>query len=424
MVRNAYNGAIPYFSNPMNNSFAKTRLELLMLFLLYAIILPRVYMTHDMGAFKEWALYIHQHGLQNAYGSQTNYPPIFLHALYVYDLLQGTEANIMAHINNIKLLFLFFDFLPIIVLCAFRQRILSFNIPYLYLLINVAYLFNSMVWGQMDSMYVNVVFLAMVTGVFYPAVAAMLFVLAVNIKFQAIIFAPVLGIILLYSIKKLKTILVSAALAVAVQVLIFMPFIVSHNVGSVIYMYTHSVGYYPRVSISAFNLWYIILPQNPYEQNDSQPFLFATYRNIGLILFAVSSCAVLVVILKNMWQAKRKNIQLTDWHYQLLFLGSGMITFCFFYFNTQMHERYAHALLIFFFFYGVASKNYKLYALISIPYFLSLDKSFSYPDGYLPITHYKIIYASRIIAIWYTAAFIYSTYLFYTLAKKPATIAG
>jgi len=406
----------------MNNTLTRTRLELLMLFLLYAIILPRVYMTHDMGAFRDWALYIHRHGLQNAYGSQTNYPPVFLQALYIYDLLQGTEANIIAHINNIKLLFLFFDFLPVIVLCAFRQRILSFHIPYLYLLINVAYLFNSMVWGQMDSMYVNVVFLAMIAGVFYPAAAAMLFVLAVNIKFQSIMFAPVLGIIMLYSIKDLKTIVISAVLAVAVQVLIFMPFIVSNNVGSVIYMYTHSVGYYPRVSISAFNLWYLILPQNPYEQNDSQPFLFATYRNIGLLMFAVSSCAVLLVILKHMWQAKKKNIQLTDWHYQLLFLGSAMITFCFFYFNTQMHERYAHALVVFSFFYGVVSKNYRLYALISIPYFLSLDKAFSFPDGYLPIIHYKIIYASRIIAIWYTAAFIYSTYLFYNLAKKPTQI--
>ena len=144
----------------MDNSLTKTRIEVFMLFALYLIILPRAYMDYDMGFWREWALIIHRNGLANTYNSTINYLPIYVYGLYTYDLLQGTEANIIHNINNIKILFVCFDFLPIVVLCCFRQRILSFKIPYLFLLINIAYVFNSMVWGQIDSIYTNLAFLA------------------------------------------------------------------------------------------------------------------------------------------------------------------------------------------------------------------------------------------------------------------------
>jgi len=117
-------------------------------------------------------------------------------------------------------------------------------------------------------------------------------------------------------------------------------------------------------------------------------------------------------------QMRKKHLSFDGDAYQLLFLATGLLTLYFFYFNTQMHERYANPIIIFFFFYGVVSKNYKLYILASIPYLLSLDKCFSYPDGYLPVVHYKIIYASKIIALWYTATVIYGSWLFYQLVKR------
>jgi len=42
------------------------------------------------------ALYIHQHGLSNAYdaASPINYFPVFVYGMYFFDLLQGTDANI------------------------------------------------------------------------------------------------------------------------------------------------------------------------------------------------------------------------------------------------------------------------------------------------------------------------------------------
>ncbi len=96
----------------MDNSLKKTRIELIMLFALYIFILPRAYMEYDMGFWRDWAVSIHRTGLSNTYNSTINYFPVYIYMLYIYDLLQGTEANIIHNINNIKLFFVFFDFLP------------------------------------------------------------------------------------------------------------------------------------------------------------------------------------------------------------------------------------------------------------------------------------------------------------------------
>src|SRR5437868_4527980 len=107
------------------NTLTKNRIEILMLFSLYLVILPQAYMVYDMKLFQDWALFMHQHGLQNTYDLKSvNYPPVYLYGLYVYNLFQGSEAAIIHNINYLKIIYVFFDFLPVFVLCCFRQKIL------------------------------------------------------------------------------------------------------------------------------------------------------------------------------------------------------------------------------------------------------------------------------------------------------------
>ncbi|MES2703738.1 MAG: hypothetical protein V4649_13940 [Bacteroidota bacterium] len=396
----------------MQDGLKKARIELLLLFLLFTILLPRVYMEYDMGFWRDWALQIHHTGLSRAYDSSVNYFPLYVYALHVYDLLQGTEANIARNINSIKLLFVFFDFLPLIVLCCMRQRLLQYKIPHLYLLLNVAYVFNSMVWGQIDSIYTNLAFLAIVAGMAYPVAGVLLYLLALNTKPQAIEFLPVMFFVLAYSIRRFKTLLAAIAGAVVVQAVILLPFINTGGVEKLLYHATHKVDLYNKLSISAFNIWYLIQPGNPYFINDKDVFVLLSYKSIGLLLFGIASMLILIPLGRHMWLLRKNALQPHDKTWQLLFLGTGLLCLYFFYFNTQMHERYAHPIVIFFFFYAVVARDYKLYILASIPYFLSLDKAFSYPDGFLPITHYKVIFASKVIALWYTATVAYGSYLF------------
>ena len=390
----------------------RNRTEILLLFALYIIVLPRVYMTYDMGFWREWALYIHAHGLSAAYNSSINYFPVYLYGLYIYDLLQGSTEHISANINNIKLLFLFFDFLPLFVLCCFRQKILTFKIPYLYLLLNMAYMFNSMIWGQMDTMYTNLAFLAIVTGLVYPVPAVLLYLLALNTKPQAIEFLPVMVIVLYYSLSKIKTVVTAIVAAVALQILLLIPFMGNGGTGKLIYIATHAVDLYNKLSICAFNFWYLVAPGNPFFINDKDIFILLSYKTTGLLLFSAAVAATGWPLFRHFRQLRLTNKRVDNYSYQLLFLGTGMICLFFFYFNVQMHERYAHPIIILFFFYSVVSRNYKLYIVASVAYFLSLDKCF--PD-YLPVTHYKIIFASKIIALWYTAVVVYGSYLYYKL---------
>ncbi len=398
----------------MDKSLTRTRIEVLVLFALYLIFLPQRYMEYDMGFWRDWALTIHRNGLANTYNSTINYFPIYVYGLYIYDLIQGTEANIAQHINSIKVLFVFFDFLPIIVLCCFRQRILSLKIPYLFLLLNIAYLFNSMMWGQIDSIYTNLAFLAIITSVFYPIQGILFYLLALNTKQQAIVFLPIMTIVLSYSVRKWATLVIAIVLVCVTQVILLLPFLSSGGVQKLLAIAGNTVGLYHNLSICAFNIWYLITRDNPYFINDYDPYFLFSYRTYGLLMFVIASLLILIPTGRKIWRMRKENKIIDTKAYEWIFLASGLLCLNFFYFNSQMHERYAHPIVIFFFFYGVASKNYKLYILASIPYFLSLDKCF--PD-YLPITHYKIIYASKVIAIWYTATVVYGSYLFYKLTR-------
>jgi hypothetical protein len=396
----------------MDNSLTKTRIEIGLLLLLYMILLPRVYMDYDMGYWRQWAIYIHQHGLSSVYnaGSPINYFPVFLYGLSFFDLLQGTDAHIAAHINEIKLLFVFFDFLPLIVLCCFRQKILSYKIPHLFLLLNIAYVFNSLAWGQIDSIYVNLSFLAIVAGLLYPIPAVLLYVVALLTKPQAIEFIPILAGVLFYSIRNVRTAVDTLFSAVALKLAILAPFMHDGGIGRLTGFAAGSIGLYHNLSIGAFNIWYIITRGNPYFINDTSTYLLFPYRIWGFCLFGISALWLLIPFFKTV-AAARKNTSFGDREYRLLFLATGLLCLFFFYFNTQMHERYAQPIIIFFFFYGVVSRNYRLFVLASIPYFLSLDKCFSFPDGFLPIVHYKIIFASQVIALWYTALVGYGGWL-------------
>ncbi len=403
----------------MDNSLTRTRIEIMVLFVLYLFLLPVASMEYDMTFWRDWALTIHRTGLANTYNSSINYFPVYVYGLYVYDLLQGSEANIARNIHYIKVLFVCFDFLPLFVLCCFRQKILSFKIPHLFLLLNIAYVFNSMIWGQIDSIYTNLAFLAIITGICYPVAGMLLYLLALNTKQQAIVFLPVMFVVLLYSVRQYSTLLKIVFSVAALQMLLLLPFINSGGAGKLVTIAGKTVGLYHNLSICAFNIWYLITRGNPYFVNDNDTYLLLSYRITGLIFFTIATAFVFFPTLKKVWQLRIKGTAFDATTYEFLFLSTGLICLYFFYFNSQMHERYAHPIIIFFFFYGVVSRNYKLYILASIPYYLSLDKC--YPD-YLPIVHYKIIYASKIIALWYTATVIYGSYLFYQMNKRTAPI--
>ncbi|MEZ5016355.1 MAG: hypothetical protein R2800_04830 [Flavipsychrobacter sp.] len=397
------------------NSLKENRIVLLLLFLLYITILPRDYMIYDFDFWTNWAIYIHQHGITDVYNNDfmVDYHPIYLYLIWIYDKIQGNEFSIVQNINYLKLIPLFFDFLPIFILCGFRQKIVPYRIPFLFLLLNIAYMYTTLIWGQVDSVYCNLVFLALIVGFYKPVWSAALFALALGTKLQAIIYLPVLVIVWVYAVQNIKQAILLLATMCSTILLIALPFILAGNGSQLLAVVTSAVGRYPHVSVSGFNIWYLIYSGNPNHTVDTDTYFLLSFKNWGLLLFFIFSGITLLTVL---FKAIRMRLEATDKDelVKLLLLAGGLVTLYFYYFNTQMHERYAHAMIILFFFYGVYTKKYRLYILCSIPYFLSLEKSF--PE-YLDIEHYKFLFASKVIALWYTLTIGYAMYEFFKLYR-------
>lgn len=393
------------------NIMLRNRLLITLLFAIYIIIMPSENFVFDMDYWTRWALYIHEHGITQIYHApDMNYHPLLLYVLHIYDLIMGSKEAIIENINYIKYFPMIFDFLPIVVLCCFRQKMVEEKIPWAFLLLNIAYVYNSMIWGQFDSVHTAFCFLSLLYAFEKPYLAVTLFILGLVMKLQAIVFAPILGIVLIYSIRDIKKLVMVGLFGVAVLAFCLLPFIVTGELGGIWYVVTHAVGFYPRVGMGAYNFWQLMI-YDIYHTMDTTEFMGVTYKHIGLTLFGISSGLALLPLFFRIIRHVKAKEELSKDTKQMLMLAAGMVSLYFFYFNTQMHERYVHPVIIFFFFYAVYSKNYKLYIAASIPYLLSLDKIF--PE-FLPIPHdNKLIWSMQSIAVFYTLVLIYGSYLFF-----------
>ena len=287
------------------NGIVKARIELALLFVLFVFILPRQYFVWDFEFWINWALQIHRHGLTSIYDHPTtDYHPLYFYVIWLYDLIQGSEQNIIANINYLKLFTLPFDFLPVIVLCCFRQNIIKEPIPYMFLMLNIAYMFNTMVWGQVDAIHTNLLFLAALAAFYRPVMSGISFALALAIKPHAIIFIPILGIIWLFTFKGIATWMKLLAVIGVTLLLVALPFIITGNAGKMMNVVGGAVGRYPYVSLCAFNIWYLITTINPEHTIDSETYILFSYKHWGLLMFFVSSALVLVPFLFSMWRAR------------------------------------------------------------------------------------------------------------------------
>jgi hypothetical protein len=135
-----------------------------------------------------------------------------------------------------------------------------------------------------------------------------------------------------------------------------------------------------------------------------------SYRGAGTLLFILALLIVLAPLIyrlaKRIFKTTVKEINwLQPKTASLLFLTFGLSCFVFFFFNTEMHERYLVPAVIFFALWAVIQNKlwpYITYALLSIGVFMNVEKLL----GYLPVNHLAAIWGSRPIAIIITLALV------------------
>lgn len=372
----------------------------LLLFVVYLALTPGGGHWSDMHLFRQWALYIHEHGLDEVYRSGTDYPPLYHYFLWLFTELQGTSLAIENHTSGLKCITLVFDFIGgFLLILMMRETVaqpaVRIALSLLYFL-NIAYFYNTVVWGQVDSILACLV----IASVFcayrkWIVPSLLLFVLAISFKVQAIVFLPLAGLVLLpafverFSWFRLVMWLGSAT---ALLLLIVLPFWLEGDLDLVLNVVSGSAERYPVISMNAYNLWYWVF-QDPINTLDTG------MRTVGLAMFFVISGVALFPLAKDVY---RKVIQKREVGIAMpkVLLTGALCGLIFFFFNTQMHERYSHPAILMLAGYALLTRRFWGYLLVSIAYFLNMDGVLDHFEAkWLP-------YDPRIIAGIYLAALV------------------
>lgn len=229
------------------------------------LLLPKYGFPIDYNFWARWATYIHRHGLGNIYQVEdNNYNPFYHYILYLYAKLAGNRPAIWINIHWLKAFTLLFDFASAIIAASFiknykKRLLLSFA-----LLLNIGYLYNSWIWGQVDAIYTCFTFIAVALAVRKQPIWSMTFyMLSLNAKTQAIIFLPVLLLLWLpLWVNRPKMFPLAIVTTAIFQFFIIIPFIwlgQQNYLTRIISININSVGFYDIISMGSYNFWHLIL---------------------------------------------------------------------------------------------------------------------------------------------------------------------
>jgi Gpi18-like mannosyltransferase len=350
----------------------------LAVFLIGCLLAPNVYVwgKNDRNCWITWSNYINHFGVQNIYKLEVDYPPLWHYFLWLFGKYNPTPENIYTKIYHLKHLVLFVEVLS--AYAIFRvlktHHIKNAALLPFFMLGNIAFWYNNFLFGQMDGVHTAFAFISISLALYHkPALSLIFYVLCINFKFQGIIFFPIIGIILFNEIKSYsaKKILMALLPAIFLQTLIFLPFIISGDMNLALHSFTDSVGRYPYVNMGAYNIWWLFF-KKPQLVHDSIGVFNFSYNSYGLMaFFGLSGLVLLPFGLKSIGLF-RKYIDV-EISFQNTLLVCVLIILFFFYFNTQMHSRYSHPIVLFSGALAMLRKDYLRFFLVSLGIFLNME---------------------------------------------------
>ncbi len=397
--------------------------------LIFISLIIRIYLSQfegfdsDIWYFKTWSHAVYNNGFQWFYSVVwSDYPPLYIYILwlvgFVYKFFNSSfDINttiftilikIPANIIDIITSFLIFEIVK--KYSEFRTALLIM-ISYLF---NPAIIYNSAIWGQVDS--INTIFILLT--IFFMVsekleLAAISMAIAILAKPQSLLIFPMF-IILTIKILRLKFLSVKTQISKLIKIpIIFLgvfvalalPFYMKSLKISDVYIkmimpYTHGYEEYPYTSLNAFNLWAF----TGFWQSDDTSFLFLSYRIWSYIMLGILFIYAIFIIIK----AEDD---------RMIYFAFAIIFFGFFMLSTRIHERYLFPMfaplavtmgldkrLVFIFWITSLTFFFNLYYVLN---FSHMGRSITYGDPYVTI-----------ISTINLGVFMYTIYCFSTLQKK------
>lgn len=335
----------------------------------------------DNHLWAEWAAHTRVHGLQKAYvGSGTDYPPLYQYFLWLFAKINGDPALIEKRIYYLRIFTLAFEFLSLWLVADMTGRRKHFLDVCILSVLNVAFFYNTVIWGQVDGLLAALVIASVYTAwKRWYVLSACCLVLCLSFKIQGIVFLPLWLLLWTYGLRFEKRWWLKGGLgliaAALLQYLIVLPFIQSaESTAALKDAVFGAVGRYPFVTLNAYNMWYWLIPGNPRFYYDGQAVLFGlTRKQWGLLLFFASSALALWPLVKEWLSAFRRQATYRPLNAEKIFLAGALVALLFFFVNTQMHERYSHPAFIFLLALALQTNDFKPYLLFSLAYFLNLE---------------------------------------------------
>jgi len=331
-----------------------------------------------------WARNIQTHGLALIYAEKPlyNYPPLMAYMLWPFAKLFENPDRLLDNLYWSKAIPLAFDFIAAAVAVKWagdRRRELF---CLLLLVANPIYLFDSDTWGQIDSIYCALAFLTLhAMAQDRPVAAALLFTLAFNFKIQALLFAPLFALVLLWKFKNpwpVKRILAAFGAAALLQGVILIPFLLAGQLGRMFDILKNPINYFQRISMNAFNFWHFFYGMDAINTNDTvKVWGRVTAQQAGLALFFGFSLLVLGPVAVRIIKSKCTNQRLA-WSEENQLLMCGLIALGFFFFCTQMHERYSQPAILFVAAYAFRTRRYWPLAVMFPAYGINMEFVFHY----------------------------------------------
>jgi len=379
----------------------------------------------DMLFWLNWSKYIFEHGFTHVYDNkECNYLPAYLYVLWGHVKLQGNTVDIGDNLYTIKFFTLIFDVAAAVLSVRFVKELKDKTYYFLLLMFNVAYIYNTVFWGQVDAIFTFWGFAALLLAIEQRVEWSILcLTIALNFKLQALVFIPVVGALLLpnfLTLKGMKKFLLAIIISFFIQIIILLPFILSGRLGQVWHVIIDSVGHYPFPTVGAFNLWTILLPnvsiEGMYKISDETKIGFLSYKQIGQFLF-ISTVLVSLYPLVNYLVKKYLKKNYSVFPIKNVFLIAALTSLNFYFFNTEMHERYSHPALVCLAAYAFLSKRFLPLILGSISYFLNMERICWYLNLHNDTYENGFLFKPRLIAGLYLILILLLYFLLYKKEK-------
>lgn len=324
-----------------------------------------IHITIDLQLLLGWVKTIQTLGLSHVYENpQINYPPLSLYLLGAASWLAPRLPNVPyepALIGLVKAPSLLADLFTATLLAYAawtRSPRLGIILALAYVL-NPAIWYNSAYWGQTDSIYTMWLVAAVIAlERDHLPLAWIALTLALATKLQSILLVPLmLGCTI--SVRRLRTWVFCLVAFFVTTLVLILPWLWTERLQDIWRLYTQLPTEAPRIDVSAYNWWYLLLRGHVHPvSSELHPLnLPLTYQTVGILLFGGFALLVTAVAI-----ARRT-----------YYLASATLALGLFLLLTQIHERYLFPTLALVALAAITVPRLRvLYVIVTLTFFFNL----------------------------------------------------